>query len=459
MSLEINRGSGVPAADFGTMSDKADDPALVMQAVLAAEQGWEMVIRLGQSLELTDGLRELAFVAVEAGRAHDQMAAADIADGSPAGLRLSHQRREQVRAAADLFKEAMDSQWELLDKAALADTDPALMLADPFGALRSVVDLDAMIRVLRDQFMSSAAPMSADEALYLHAYLQAAVREDRVPLLLRALFVTAVSMVEPIVRRMVQLLIYRAESDRFDSLADPKLDREVRERTYGGPGRWREAFNDLGVAIPDEVIDWERLSELWEDRNIFAHRGGVADQRHSRRRGTTAGMALPIELSAVQLAIDDIGAIRFGLVGATWAHLYPEAAEVVGHAAGGPAIDALRADRPNAAVRLARIEKAFVSGPDDIARAQVALWLAVEACDGTDAIRQEVTEWDASALGAEFELARHILTHDYDSVLNQLPALIDAGVIQLDQVRDWPLFENIRKEGLLDHLLFDRKWL
>lgn len=433
------------------MTDEFGGAAQVIRAVLGAEHGWEMLIRLGRSLELTDGLRDLAAAAVSAGRARDQMAAADIADRSPAGMRLAVQQRKAVRSVADLFKAALDTQYASLDEMALAGIDPGQMLADPFGTLRSVIDLDAVIRLVGGQFANMAA-MSADEALYLRTYMQESVREERVPLLLRALFVTAVSMVEPIVSRMVQLLLYRAEKDRFDSLGDPRLDREVRERCFGGPARWRQVLADLGVTMLYDAIDWDRLGELWEDRNVFAHRGGVTDERHSRKRGTTAGSALELELAAVQAAIDDVGAIRFGLVGATWVHLCREAGEVVANAAAAPAIEAIRAGRSAVAVRLARIQKAFAFKAEDQARAQVQVWLAIEACHGPDAILQDVTAWDVADLGAEFELARHVLMHEYGIVLDQLPGLIDAGVITLDQVRDWPLFDRMRAEGLLDPL-------
>ncbi len=261
------------------------------------------------------------------------------------------------------------------------------------------------------------------------------------------------SLVEPVVSRVVQLLLYRDGRDRFDSLGDPRPDREVRDRCLGNPARWRQALEDLGVGMPDDVVDWDRLGELWEDRNVFAHRGGVADERPSRRRGRPAGSVLPLKLAAVQAATDDIGAIRFGLVAVTWVHFTLESAEVVTHAAAAPAIEALRGRASGRCCPPHQHSKASAHEPDDKVRAQVQLWLAIKACSGSDAIRQEVTTWNAEGLGPEYELARQVLMHHYSIVLDRLPGLIEAGAVTSDQLKEWPLFDRMRSEGLLDSLL------
>jgi hypothetical protein len=53
-----------------------------------APHGWEMFVRINQSLELTDALWELVPKVVAAGEAEDQMSPAEIADQSAAGQRL-----------------------------------------------------------------------------------------------------------------------------------------------------------------------------------------------------------------------------------------------------------------------------------------------------------------------------------------------------------------------------------
>jgi hypothetical protein len=89
--------------------------------------------------------------------------------------------------------------------------------------------------------------------------------------------------------------------------------------------------------------------------------------------------------------------------------------------------------------------------PRDLCRSK--LGPAAEACYGPDAIRAEVTDWETASLGPEFELARHVLLHEDGIVLDQLPGLIADGIITPDQINDWPLFDRMRAEGQLHHVL------
>jgi len=50
--------------------------------------------------------------------------------------------------------------------------------------------------------------MSPEEGSYFAAYVQAKDQLPRTPLLLRAVFAAAVGTVEPLVTRLVQLLLY-----------------------------------------------------------------------------------------------------------------------------------------------------------------------------------------------------------------------------------------------------------
>jgi hypothetical protein len=55
----------------------------------------ELALRLGQSLEVTDGLWKLVPVVVAAGETHDRQSPAEVADSGPAGLALGERERRR----------------------------------------------------------------------------------------------------------------------------------------------------------------------------------------------------------------------------------------------------------------------------------------------------------------------------------------------------------------------------
>ena len=63
--------------------------AATMNVIAESAVGWEMAVRLGQSLEITDALWELVPVVVAAGERVDERPAAQAADLSPAARGLN----------------------------------------------------------------------------------------------------------------------------------------------------------------------------------------------------------------------------------------------------------------------------------------------------------------------------------------------------------------------------------
>jgi hypothetical protein len=303
-------------------------------------------------------------------------------------------------------------------------------------------------------FLAELAGMSPEEGSYLVAYVQAKDRLPRTPLLLRALFAAAVVTVEPLVTRMVQLVLFEAAPGAYGSLADPELDKRARDMCYGSPTKWREALvGTLGITTLADLVDWESLGLLWEARNIIAHRGGVADARYHQQAHAEIGSVIASEPSSVRAAVDQIGAARFAIVAGVWDHLTPGMGTDIAESVCIPLWNSLRAGRWRQAHALARVEEAFASDDVAIATAKVNGWLALDEGHGPGAIRTEVEAWDVTALPAPFQVARHLLLRQDDDALPLLRQLVWDGTINVGQLASWPLFDRIREAGLLDDLL------
>jgi hypothetical protein len=379
-----------------SVADERDALVELIARLSGSDRASELALRLGQSLEITDGLWELVPAVVAAGKAYDQRSPTDVADNSPAGLALDDEVRCRLRELADEFSQAMDVAAGTPDESAWESVTLTQVMTDPFGTLGGLFDMPAYgARVVSDprftQLVDALSSVSADERSYLIAYMQVPIRQPRTPMFLRALFATAVGSVEPLVSRYATLLLFDAESRVYSSLADPSLEKKVRDLCGGGPASWRTALAEtLGVSAVSDAVDWLRLEHLWEQRNVIVHRGGVGDDRYARKTGGQVGDIPAEDPAQVQAAIDEIGAARFGLAAAMWDHITPDMGALISGETYLHFCASLEAGRWRQAAGLAQIEATFATDPEDAAGAKVNRWLALDMGRGPEVIKAEV---------------------------------------------------------------------
>lgn len=442
------------------MTDQPTDLEAIFARVLGSNRGSEMAIRLLQSLEITDGLWELVPVVVAASQAHEQRPAAQVADSSATAKVLTAERRAFLRNLGDTFSAAVNTagQEHPIDQAALEGLTASEITADPFGVIHGLMDTPAYIaRVLSASgadLITELGGMSADEVYYLATYLQASDQQPRTPALLRAVFAAAVATIEPLVTRMVLLLLYDAAPGAYTSLADLELDAKARKMCHGSPAKWRDALVDaLGIGTLANLVDWNGLGLLWEARNVIAHRGGQADARYHGTSNAEIGSLVASDPESVRAAIDEIGAARFAIVAGVWDHLTPGMGSEIAESISVPLWASLRSGRWRQASGLARIGEAFASDDEANATAKVNGWLAIDQGHGPEAIKEAVEAWDVTALPATYRMARHLLLRQDGEALPILRQLITDGTIGPAELASWPIFDRVRQAGLLSDLL------
>jgi hypothetical protein len=439
-----------------------DDRELLSELIVRlahSARATELAVRLGQSLEVTDGLWELVPVVVAAGSAQDQRPPADVADSSQAGGALAVEVRRRLRELADGFCQATDAAAGVPDESTLGGVSLAEMMTDPYGTATRLFDMPAYgAQVVSDprfaQLVAALSGGSDNERAYVITYLQASTRAPRTPMLLRALFATAVGSVEPLVSRYTTLLLFDAEPAAYASLADPLLEKKARRLCGGGPETWRTALaQDLGVTAVTDAVDWRRLDRLWEQRNVIVHRGGVGDARYADKTGGQVGDVPAEDPAQVQAAIDEIGAIRFALTAAVWHHIMPDEAEYIGGAASAPCCASLDAGRWRQAAGLAQVGVIFAVDAEGAASAQVNRWLALDMGLGFDAIRAELEAWDLTGLPELYCMAKYVLLRRDDEAVALLGDLVADGIIGASELESWPMFRRLRDEGILGGLV------
>jgi hypothetical protein len=100
----IYRWAGVGARRHaGGVNLDLDALAEAANAIAGSAVSWEMAVRIGQSLEITDALWDLVPVVVAAGERVDARPAAQAADLSPAARGLDDASRARIRSLGDAF--------------------------------------------------------------------------------------------------------------------------------------------------------------------------------------------------------------------------------------------------------------------------------------------------------------------------------------------------------------------
>jgi hypothetical protein len=418
----------------------------IFAGIFASPVSSELSYRLDQALEVTDALWELVPIVVAAGEQHDRQPPDEAADQSPAARRLTDDQRNHARNVADAIL-AMQETEEELDASVLDGLTLHQAIADPFGILARLTNVpEQTARVL--SMLERAVALSPDELFYLRVYVRAKQKSERTPMLLRALFATVIGSLEPLVTRLVLLLRYHANPTKYESLAAEQLEDDVRELCFGPPDKWRRSLaQKLGVTTLNTAVDWDRLTSLWEDRNVITHRGGLTDLRHSAKTKTEPGSVLSPDADAVRTAADVIGATRFALVACVWDHLDPGKGSLAAQMAGGAAWESLRAGRWEQAELLGRLEQLLGAEPHDKATAQVHRWLATDMGRGPEAIRAAVEAWDVAPLPPIYQAARQVLLRQDEQAIALLRGLIDTGDITQEDLDSWPLFDRLRGQA------------
>lgn len=246
---------------------------------------WELMFRLNQALELTDGLRHLCDIVATIADRDEYAGAANRADREPSAQRISPERRAQLRAWIDTIVDGMSGGFDelVIDESAADGLTAADVMADPFGVVSKLVDFSPIVEKLV-ALASEVPAATTDEAAYTFSYLRYRGSSPWAPMVLRALFVTAISSIEPVVSRFVQILLQNRDPTTFPSLADEALEQEVRKLCFGPPAKWRTVLvEELGIVKAATAVDWKALEVLWEDRNVVVHRGRACRQAPQRQ--------------------------------------------------------------------------------------------------------------------------------------------------------------------------------
>jgi hypothetical protein len=237
---------------------------------------------------------------------------------------------------------------------------------------------------------------------------------------------------------------FKSEEDAIDLL----LSRRISGVMYGGLDEWRKWFESYAqLNLSDLAIDWESTREIFQRRHIVTHSGGLVSAEYLAKVKVAGlpmlGSRLAVDESYLHAALDQLDALGTALGVRVWSLWFPDQRNDSASALLQRTYQTMLLGRWPVTEKLAgtsiRCEEQL--------RYSIRCngWLSVAERSGYEAIREEVSQWDASALSGRFKLVRLVLLQDLDAALALVPALLAAEEIHRGELREWPILRTLRE--------------
>src|SRR6202034_3285702 len=93
---------------------------------------------------------------------------------------------------------------------------------------------------------------------------------------------------------------------------------------------------------------------------------------------------------------------------------------------------------------------------DDLMLFKVNSALAIKASLGIEAITEDVSSWDVSALATRYKLAKASLLDNLDEAFAELSELVERDEISTTHLLEWPLLAEMRTDRRFTALIAPR---
>ena len=385
-----------------------------------------------------------------------------------AGRRLTGAQRRAVRDAID---EVITSQQADIERSLGSDTTEA----PPEERLPMTPDLVAMVI---EYLLGDGDPTGRLEAVlvdlmerypagreYVGQYIVWRVGIGAPNAVTSAAYQGAVSEFESLLGALLRLVAVvepaRIGGHRFDEdahQADPKAyihdliwhyADAVGDAMRGGNKKWMELITSaFGADVLDLVPDPDALTEVYQRRNVLAHRGGVADPAYVKATGRTDSIGSPLtpDVETFAAAVALLDALGTQLA-ACWLHAVRNDVPVDRTLAWRALTRQLDAEEWSLARSIALGICADIDWGDDVDPYRVNTWMARLLSDDPDAdsIRREIRAWDVAA-GSDLAIAKACLLFDESEAVAAVQSYATKGG-DLWAIADWPLAKQMSKRS------------
>jgi hypothetical protein len=208
----------------------------------------------------------------------------------------------------------------------------------------------------------------------------------------------------------------------------------------------------LGQSFENLSLDAPHLNEMFQRRHIIVHSGGAVDKRYLQRVELSEDMKLDIgdelPVSDIYLyqALDELEVLGHALIAVSRSKWHPNEADQATGQLNLRILDLMQAGRFTLARKLADVGCTLEQSDSDRWIVRVNGWLAMKRLGEFEACRQQVIDWDITALASQFKLARACLLDEVDRAFEYLALTLKSREAMPGQAWDWPILDELRDD-------------
>lgn len=239
------------------------------------------------------------------------------------------------------------------------------------------------------------------------------------------------------------------------------INKEIDKILYSGiDDQLRYFEKELKIDCKDQIINWERIKEAIERRNIIVHNNSIINRRYKENINCAEvyekldelkiGQRISVRDSYFLSVYDEIHVAATILHQCCWRKWSNEDIKAADIMLIGSMYDALVEDKCYIAEKLGLFSKQC----GDVYDEQSRLYLDINYClslkgqNKKEALEKEIKKFDISSLSPLYKIAIFALRGDRENFYKNVKKAImaDGDKIKKDDFMEWPLFREFRQD-------------
>lgn len=236
------------------------------------------------------------------------------------------------------------------------------------------------------------------------------------------------------------------------------VNKEVESVLYRSLPEQRKYFsNQLKIDCKENIINWNKINEAVERRNIIVHNNSIINRRYlknvdlsfvpGKRKDLKEGEKIVIDEDYFAGLFDEIFVAGTILIQCCWRKWKKDDINEANVSLRDSVYDALLEERWAIAERLGLFSKECdVGNQSNRLCLEINYWQSLKWQNKKDELEKELKRFDVSGLSPRYALALCALKSDRDGFYKNVKKAIITDKLTKEDLMEWPLFREFRRD-------------
>ena len=214
-------------------------------------------------------------------------------------------------------------------------------------------------------------------------------------------------------------------------------------------------FRDtLKISLEEKIINWERINEIRERRHIIVHNNSIINKKYIKRSNNldnfNEGDNVNINDEYFNKSLEEIKLAGSILIFNCWGIWDKKEATSAIREIMVLTFDMLNLSRYDFVIKICEYVKNNIKGQNDdeedyLLRIHYNYCIALKRLGLNDKLSQSLKKVKVGTLSPIFKIAHSVLSNDFKTYFENLDKAQMVDELSFDNIIEWPLFEDIRK--------------